>query len=132
MVVLLVAAIPIWRLTHHRVDAAADSSALPAADRPTTPTVAVSLRIEFTSAPRAVRLWHVKEELWAVANPPLTLERTLHIAWPTDGVDLRVQIDWPDGAALAAARFSLITPDGIEEQRSVWGAGPTDEVLTFP
>jgi hypothetical protein len=43
-----------------------------------------------------------------------------------------VQIGWPDSAPLAAARVTLTTPDGAAHERSIWGAGPTDEVVTFP
>lgn len=132
MAVLVLAGLPIWRLTHRRADAAHDAGRIAATADPQAPAIEVQLRIEFTSGPRTLRILHVNEELCAVENAPPVFERAVIIPWPAGGVDLRVQIGWAEGAPLAAARVTLTTPDGAEHARSIWGTGPTDEVVTFP
>jgi hypothetical protein len=130
--VLLLAAVPIWRLTHREAAADVEKPAMGTSGSAKTESIPVQMRIEFTSAPRIVRVVHLDRELCAVENPPLLFAQVVHLAWPAEGVDLRVQIEWPNNAPLSAARVVVVAPDGAEYQRSIWGRGPVDEVLTFP
>jgi hypothetical protein len=47
-------------------------------------------------------------------------------------VDLVFHIEWPEGGPLAAARVRFTDPSGETREKSVWGQGVVDEVLTFP
>ena len=132
---LLLAAWPVWRLTHRQARAAAEEKTHAATDgtEVAKTNTSIHLRIEFTAVPRSFEIWHIDRVLWSAESPPpVSVEQAVKISWPPEGVDLRVKIGWPEGAPLAAARLSLIGPDGVEHQRSIWGAGPADEVLTFP
>ena len=88
-----------------------------------------------TAATAALAAIVLTAGLHAQTTQTLTIrgrEQTLHIAWPKEGIDLRVQLGWPNNASLSAARIVVTAPDGAEYQRSVWGKGPVDEVVSFP
>jgi hypothetical protein len=130
--VLLLAAVPLWRLTHRKAAANVAPRAVGTDAHAATADVPVQMRIEFTSPPRTLRVVHLARELWVIENPPALVEQTVRLPWPPEGIDLRVQIEWPNNAPLAAARVVVLAPDRAEFERSIWGRGPVDEVLTFP
>jgi hypothetical protein len=92
-----------------------------------------SVHIEFTLTQPASKLSvrHLGKVIWSGEPASNAAEAEFTIPWPPDGVDLRVQIDWPENAPLAAARLRLTDPEGVEQERSIWSAGPADKVLTF-
>jgi hypothetical protein len=47
-------------------------------------------------------------------------------------VDLQFHIEWSDDAPLAAMRAKLTDPAGDNHEKSLWGKGVVDDVLTFP
>ena len=90
------------------------------------------IAVSFTLPPAAIRVSHSGKELFAVSNPEAAFEREVELPWPKEGVDLHLTIDWPADAPLAAARVRVTDGDGREHEKSIWSAGPADEVLTFP
>ena len=60
------------------------------------------------------------------------MERKLQLAFPKEGIDLQFQIEFPEATTLAAVRVRLNDPDGNALEKSLWGTGRIDEVLTFP
>ncbi len=127
---ILLCALPLARLTTARA----------VRPEPTTPTVGagsatlreIQLKLTFTALPSTLRVRHLGKEIWS-ANPTAPeLEQTVQIPFPTEGVDLEFEAKFPDGTPLAAMRVHLTDPDGGEHQRTCWGTGEIDEVLTFP
>lgn len=126
-VVIALFGIPLWKLTHRQAIASIDAEAAPA-------SAAQSVHLEFTlTQPAAqVSVWHLGRKVWSGNPEGNTAEADISIPWPREGVDLRVQIEWPaDAANAAAARVQLIAPDKTEHERSIWSRGPADAVLTF-
>jgi hypothetical protein len=126
-VALLALGVPLWHLTRPRA-APASVESEPADG---TRSEEVRLHIEFTRPARAVKVFHLGKEIWAVTSPPRAIEKMLRIEWPAEGVDLRCQIEWSEEEALAAARIQLTAPDGSVAERSLWSRGAADEILTF-
>jgi len=118
---------PLWRLTREEVVAAA-----PAA--PVAPAIkkAIQLHLTFTTVPKSVVVRHLEEEVWKVSAPQAELEQTLSLDYPDEGIDLQFHIEWPDDAPLSAMRVQLTDPAGDTHEKSVWGKGTVDEVVTFP
>ena len=92
----------------------------------------IGLRLAFTLVPKSVRVLHLDTEVWSETAPVAEMEHRLKLAFPDEGIDLRFQIEWPDGAPLAAMRATLTDPAGDAHEKSVWGSGRADEVVTFP
>lgn len=115
--------LPLWRLTHRSIVAV-----VPVAEVQARP-----VKIEFTLTQPAnkISVRHLGKVVWTGEAAGSNADAEFTIPWPREGVDLSVQIEWPENAPLAAARLRLIDPEGNEQERSVWSAGPADEVLTF-
>ena len=126
---LLIAAagFPLWRLTHSPVVAAPSGQGVEKVIQRD-----VVLALSFTSAPASVRVRHLGREIWAESAPGLEMQKTVTIPYSKDGVDLHFEVRFPDAAPLAALRVRLTDPAGETHERSVWGRGEIDEVLTFP
>jgi len=116
--------VPLWNLTHR----ASVAVTAPVAEVKVKP-----VRIEFTLTQPASRLSvrHLGKVVWTGEPTSNEADAEFSIPWPAEGVDLRIQVDWPDDAPLAAARLKVTDPEGGEQERSIWSKGPSDEVLTF-
>ena len=121
------AGLPLWRLTHSPVVSAQAAEVVEdAAPRE------VAIALSFTSPPASLRVRHLGREIWAEAAPGLEVGKTVKIPYPKDGVDLQFEAKFPDAAPLAALRVRLTDAAGEVHERSAWGRGEIDEVLTFP
>ena len=92
----------------------------------------VRLALTFTVLPTSVRVRHLGNEIWTAQPAELEIENTVSLRFPKEGVDLEVEAKFPDGAPLAAMRVRLTDPEGGEHERTCWGRGEIDEVLSFP
>ncbi len=122
---IAVLGVPLWRLT--RTSAANG----PPATREVAAMRAVHLALNFTSPPTSLRVRHLGRDIWVDAAPALALEKTVTIAWPREGVDLRFEVKFSADAPLSAMRVRLTGPAGEEHEQSAWGRGEIDEVLSF-
>lgn len=117
---------PLHRLTRapdDAVEAPAPASAAPQE---------IALQLTFTTAPSKVRVVHLGKEIWSATLPPAEVHEKLSLAWPKEGIDLQFQVEFPTGAPLAALRVQLTDPAGEAHEKSLWGTGTIDDVLTFP
>jgi hypothetical protein len=118
---------PLWHLTH-AVEAGPPPEAAPAK----VDAQSIGLQLAFTTVPRRVVVRHLEKDIWTEDSPQASMDRELPLAFPGKGVDLVFHIEWPDDGPLAAARVRLTDPVGDIHEKSVWGKGTVDEVLTFP
>lgn len=102
---------------------------------PTPPPAVASARVpvelRFTTAPKTVRIQHLGKVIWSADAPGLSADAELTLTWPKEGVDLLVEVGWPEDAPLSAARVVITDPDLNEHTATIWGTGPTPKVLTF-
>ena len=118
---------PLARLTH-RSEAKA-IGAVPAAVAEEKP---VFVAMTFTQPPLRVSISHLGQEKWASSEiKEAEMEAKFALAWPAEGVDLRVAIDWPEGPSLMGAQVRVTDPEGTEHVASIFAKGPADEILTF-
>jgi len=125
--ILLALGLPLWRLTHADEPAPVEAKAATPA-----PAKAIHLHLDFTVAPKSFKVINLEKELWSETAPKAEMERDLTLVYPAQGVDLQFHIEWPDEAGLQAMRAKLTDPMGEEHEKSLWGKGATDDVLTFP
>ena len=104
------------------------------APQPAAPAVAreISLQLTFTTVPRKFRIIHLGKEVWSESAPAAEMERKVTLVFPKEGIDLQFQAEFPGESAQVAMRVKLTDPDGNALEKSLWGAGSIDEVLTFP
>jgi hypothetical protein len=119
---------PLWRLTH--APAGGVSMNAPAAVE--SAASEVRLELTFTTVPTKLRVRHLGKEIWNAEPTDLAVEQTMKLPFPAEGVDLEFEAKFSEGAPLAAMRVRLTDPDGGEHEKTAWGRGEIDEVLTFP
>jgi hypothetical protein len=120
---------PLWQLTKPQEVAASTPT-----PKPATPaaTKAIGLHLNFTAVPKSFVIKHLDKEVWKVASPEADMEQQVTLDYPDEGVDLQFHIEWADDAPLSAMRVRLTDPAGDRHEKSVWGKGVVDEVVTFP
>ena len=123
--VIAMAGIPLWRLTR-------GGSAVAAPPPVEAVAAQIPLRLTFSIAPRSVAISHLGAVVWTEATPGTEAAKTVPLAYPKEGVDLQLKIVWPADAGEAAVRMRLTDPDGNEHDKTVWGRGEMEEVVTFP
>lgn len=117
---------PLWHLTHR-----AEAAVVPVSVTPSL-AKAIGLQLEFTAVPKRFVVKHLEKEVWTQNAPEASMETSVPLKFPESGVDLVFHIEWAEDAPLAAARVRLTDPKGETHEKSVWGRGTVDEVLTFP
>jgi hypothetical protein len=113
-----------------RPQAAAAPSSAPAA--PSAQKKAIRLHLTFTTPPKSFVVRHLEDDVWKSTAPEADAEQEIKLEYPTEGIDLQFHIEWPDDAPLSAMRVQLTDPAGDTHDKSVWGKGTVDEVVTFP
>jgi hypothetical protein len=96
------------------------------------PVREIRLALTFTVLPTSVRVRHLGKEIWTVRPAEMESENAVSLLFPKEGVDLEFEAKFPDGAPLAAMRVRLTDPEGGEHEKTCWGRGEIDEVLSFP
>ncbi len=118
---------PLRQVTRARSPEAAEAAPLPVdAVRP------VVLQVTFTTPPAGFTVKHLAREVWQERAGAATAERKLEIPYPAEGVELQFAAAFPEGAPLAAVRLILTDPAGETHEKTVWGSGSIDEVVSFP
>ena len=120
---------PLWQLT--RPQKAVASTPVP---NPSVPAAAkaIGLHLSFTAVPKSFVVRHLDKEVWKSTSPEADMEQQVTLDYPDEGVDLQFHVEWPDDGPLAALRVQLTDPAGDVHEKSLWGKGAVDEVVTFP
>lgn len=130
---LLLAAWPVWRITHSSATPVAAAAASP----PLGPSHALRprLALEFLPAPPiefdvkylGKSIWRGSGGAMSATSPPLDF------TIPAEGVDLQITARWPADLKNGAVRARLAPPDAVAIERLAWtrDGATLDEVLTF-
>ena len=122
---IALAGVPLWKLTRANTAVAAPVQSAAAEAK-------VALRLTFSSPPRSFSIAHLGSIVWSDETQAADVTKTLTLAYPKEGVDLVVKVAWPAEAGDAAVRVRLTDPAGGEHDKTVWGRGEIEEVVTFP
>jgi hypothetical protein len=131
LVALVLAAWPIWRITHASAPAAALGS-----DPPISLSAAAKPRLQLEFLPSPPLEFDVKylgQSIWRGGGKLADDSPPLEMKVPAEGVDLQISARWPVEIRSAAARVRLAMPDGGTIERQAWthDSAALDEVLTF-
>jgi len=92
----------------------------------------IQLQLTSTTPLKSIKVLHLGTVIWNETNPNANMERALQLPWPGEGVDLRFQVEWEADVSFAGIRVQLTDPSGTLHEKSIWGEGTAEEVLTFP
>lgn len=122
--VLMLAFIPLWKLTH------ATQAAMPASN-PLPESESVQMEITLSGPASGFQVLHLGKIIWEEKSPKETALKNLELHFPKEGVDLEVRVTALDPGSNVAVRLS-VKPDGREAmEKTAWGRGAVEEVLTF-
>jgi len=128
ILLLLAAGVPLWRMTHE----AAAASVIPTAAAPEAQSQ-VHLEVAFARKPLRFAVSYLGKPIWqSEMVTALTAEKDIAMNYPKEGVDLEYNVVWPPGTPLCAARLSVAANDAEPVEKTLWGAGQVDDVLSFP
>ena len=120
---------PLWQLTRPEdVEAAAPTPAPAALEI----KKAIGLHLTFTAVPKSFVIRHLDHDVWKEDTPNSDMEHQVSLHYPDEGIDLQFHVEWPDDAPLSAMRVQLTDPAGDTHDKTAWGKGVVDEVVTFP
>jgi len=125
ILILILASIPIWKLTHKAKAVVAAPEAVHAAK------TGVRVDLSFVRSPLEFQLLHLGKVIWEEKSPPEMIGKNFEMEFPKEGVDLEIKAAWTSGTPVAAVRVSITHGNGNPIQKSAWGTGSVDEVLTF-
>ena len=120
---LLLLLIPLHRLTQRE-------------QRPPEPPVVssaskqVHLAVRTTALPCRFQITFLGKTLWVEDASTPELAKDFDINFPKEGIDLVVDVTW-ETKALAALEITVSLPDGNAMNKTLWGQGTANEVLTF-
>ena len=124
MAILLLALIPLWRLTH-KAGVAMNTTPVAA-----TAAAPVHVELTFSHPASGFQLLHLGKVIWEGKDPGEMAQKDFAMAFPKEGIDLELKAEWPAAAPLSAVRVS-VTHAGNASDKTAWGRGTLDEVLTF-
>jgi len=125
-ILLALAGIPIWQLTH---PTEAPAPAAPAASATPTATREAELLIT-SSRPASVTAQYAGRNVFQSASP--IVSGTASLTLPNEPADLVIKAAWADSSAPNALRATVtIDGDSVADQ-SLWGSSEASGVLTVP
>jgi hypothetical protein len=128
VILLLLAGIPLWRMTRE----AAAQSVIAATAAPNAQST-VHLEVGFAPKPLRFEVSYLGKPIWqSNLVTSLTGQTDITMVYPKEGVDLEYKVLWPPGTAQCAARLSVAPGDAEPVVKTLWGSDAVDDVLTFP
>lgn len=122
--ILLLALIPLWKLTHK-------AEAAPFVDSAPAVKASVHVELAFAHAPSEFQLLHLGKIIWEGKSPGVTAQKNFAMEFPKEGIDLEIKAAWPPASPLTAVRVSVTPGNDAAIEKTAWGKTDMDEVLTF-
>lgn len=124
VVVLLLAAIPVWSLTHQARAANHSAEAAPAS------LTTIRVTLTFAHTPEDFQVLYLGKVILSGKDPGFEFQKDVEMDFPKEGIDLEVKADWPPATPYTAVRVAVRHGYGTVE-KTAWGKDNVDEVLTF-
>ena len=122
--ILLLATIPLWKLTHKAESA-------PFVDAAPATKASVQIALAFAHEPSEFQILHLGKIIWEEKSPGAMMQKNLAMEFPKEGIDLEIKAAWPAATPLTAVRVSVTPGSGAAIEKTAWGNGALDEVLAF-
>jgi hypothetical protein len=111
----------------------------PAAENVAGPAIApvseavskLPLKLTFSRAAKSAELLYSGKRVWFAEKPGVAVSLSFDLPFPKEGIELEARVDW-EGEEPSALRLQLVTPEGDEIDRSVWGQGALQSIVPFP
>lgn len=130
---LVLAAWPVWEITHSRAKppAVATAAPMPGAVNVARPQLAL---VFLPTSPVEFEVKYLGRSIWrGTGGGQASLSSPVDFTIPAEGVDLQITARWPADLKSGAVRARLTPPDGVAIERLAWTreGAMLDEVLTF-
>ena len=89
------------------------------------------LKLTFSRAAKSAELLYSGKRVWFAEKPDVAVSLSLDLPFPKEGIELEARVEW-EGEEPSALRLQLVTPEGDEIDRSVWGQGALQSIVPFP
>ncbi len=89
------------------------------------------LKLTFSRAAKSAELLYSGKRVWFVEKPGVSVSLSLNLPFPKEGIELEARVEW-EGEEPSALRLQLVTPEGDEIDRSVWGQEAVQSIVPFP
>jgi hypothetical protein len=110
---------------------AADVVEVPVAAAFPDPVSKLPLKLTFSRTAKSAELLYSGKRVWFAEKPGVAVSLSLDLPFPKEGIELEARVEW-EGEEQSALRLQLVTPEGDEIDRSVWGQGALQSVVPFP
>jgi hypothetical protein len=110
---------------------AADVVEVPVAAAFPDPVSKLSLNLTFSRAAKSAELLYSGKRVWFAEKPGVAVSLSLDLPFPKEGIELEARVEW-EGEEQSALRLQLVTPEGDEIDRSVWGQEAVQSIVPFP
>jgi hypothetical protein len=91
----------------------------------------LSLNLTFSRTAKSAELLYSGKRVWFAEKPGVAVSLSLDLPFPKEGIELEARVEW-EGEEQSALRLQLVTPEGDEIDRSVWGQGALQSIVPFP
>jgi hypothetical protein len=91
----------------------------------------VHLQLTSTAVPFHFEVRHLGDVIWQGEAATATTTADVSMPFPKEGVDLAVKATWTGGQT-AAVKLALSANGAGPLERTIWGDGAAEDVLTFP
>ena len=109
----------------------ADVVTVSAADPVSAQVPKLPLELTFSRAAKSAELLYSGKRVWFAEKPGVVVSLSLNLPFPREGIELEARVEW-EGEEQSALRLQLVTPEGDEIERSVWGQGALQSIVHFP
>jgi hypothetical protein len=89
------------------------------------------LKLTFSRTAKSAELLYSGKRVWFAEKPGVAVSLSLDLPFPKEGIELEARVEW-EGEEQSALRLQLVTPEGDEIDRSVWGQGALQSIVPFP
>ena len=89
------------------------------------------LKLTFSRAAKSAELLYSGKRVWFAEKPDVAVSLSLDLPFPKEGIELEARVEW-EGEEPSALRLQLVTPEGDEIDRSVWGQEAVQSIVPFP
>lgn len=89
------------------------------------------LKLTFSRAAKSAELLYSGKRVWFAEKPGVAVSLSLDLPFPKEGIELEARVEW-EGEEPSALRLQLVTPEGDEIDRSVWGQEAVQSIVPFP
>jgi hypothetical protein len=90
----------------------------------------VHIELTFAQPAASFQVLHLGKVIWEAKQAGTAAQKDFTMEFPKEGIDLELKAEWTPGTPETAVRMT-VTHGYDSSDKTVWGKGSLDEVMTF-